>query len=337
MEYRVNNRPNCNLFDLIGRKEPDQTKSLGLLLSRSELARNAILKLILSPQDYNQICTGAIGVVDCEFTDGNPNNRADIVIRFYDTQHRPICFILIEAKSFNNNATPISAVQTQLNRYVNGFCNIMMPFGSRSRYIVALTNNATFIPNSNILTITWKDILDAQCGLLGRNQKNKSDLFIIENYIKYLIKIQKVMYYYDHEVLSIPAGNTYQSVKTFGIYECPTQGKQYVARGQSHPIFVAFREKGGVIKQLYKVLDVIKLDIQNYGNNQFVDPSIVVALNNEYYNGVVNNINGYFANHSNLGEKFVFILDLDNIINLPIPKKISWCQNHAFLTLKDCL
>lgn len=82
---------------------------------------------------------------------------------------------------------------------------------------------------------------------------------------------------------------------------------------------------------------MIKLDIQNYGNNQFVDPSIVNALNNEYYNGVVNNINGYFANHSNLGEKFVFILDLGNIINLPIPKKISWCQNHAFLTLKDCL
>ena len=32
MEFRLYNKLNCSVFDMIGKKEPDQTKGLGYLL-----------------------------------------------------------------------------------------------------------------------------------------------------------------------------------------------------------------------------------------------------------------------------------------------------------------
>ena len=46
MEFRIYNELNCSIFDLIGNKEPDQTKSLGYLLVKSPIAMKCFLQLM---------------------------------------------------------------------------------------------------------------------------------------------------------------------------------------------------------------------------------------------------------------------------------------------------
>ena len=45
-EFRLYNKLNCTIFDLIGDKEPDQTKGLGYLLYYSPEAMKLFLNLI---------------------------------------------------------------------------------------------------------------------------------------------------------------------------------------------------------------------------------------------------------------------------------------------------
>ena len=81
-EYRLYGKPNCSLFDLVGNKEPDQTKGLGLLLSESTEAMKSFLHVLGKNFHAENEC-----IVDCELRQARGNNlsyRADIVIRFYD-------------------------------------------------------------------------------------------------------------------------------------------------------------------------------------------------------------------------------------------------------------
>ena len=116
MEFRLYDRVNCSIFDLIGSLEPDQTKSLGLLFANSAGALNAFLGLVgMSVQQSDKY------VVDCE-----PRNialkRFDILVRFY-RYNTPLEALIIEAKSVNlSNASPEAV--TQLVNY-SGFNHLI--------------------------------------------------------------------------------------------------------------------------------------------------------------------------------------------------------------------
>ena len=57
MEFRIYNKMNCTLFDMIGHKEPDQTKGLGYILANSKEAMNIFLGLI--QKTYKRFQNGA--------------------------------------------------------------------------------------------------------------------------------------------------------------------------------------------------------------------------------------------------------------------------------------
>ena len=87
MEFRLYDKVNCSVFDLIGKHEPHQTKSLGLLLAKSEKSLKTFLKLIgLSSICYDEY------IVDCE-----PRNvcgkRFDILI-YYCPLNMFLCRII---------------------------------------------------------------------------------------------------------------------------------------------------------------------------------------------------------------------------------------------------
>jgi hypothetical protein len=306
-EFRIYNKLDCNLFDLIGHKEPDQTKGLGLLLAKSDLYRNEFLKLVGTSLQYDQC------IVDCELIFLNNFNlkcRADIVLRFYNTQKQPISAIIIEAKGLNNNHTSNQTVASQVSNYTP--TSILLPFGLNVKTII-LTNVKCC--DSASTSITWMEIRELLYTTLGNKKISNGERSLMQDYLKYINKVQNIMKFYNEEVMSIPAGTSYNLVKKYGIYECPIDGKHYQARANAKPLYVAFRQKRGKVTELFKVKDIIELDIRNYGNT-YVDPAILPLLNSLD----IKNINGYFNQQSNIplatgpsNKKYVFILETNCI------------------------
>ena len=328
-EFRIYNKLNCNLFDLIGHKEPDQTKGLGLLLAKSDLYRNEFLKLVGTSLQYDQC------IVDCELIFLNNSKqqcRADIVLRFYN-QKQPISAIIIEAKGLNNNHTSNQNVASQVSNYTP--TSILKPFLPNVKTII-LTNVKCC--DSASTSITWMEIRELLYTTLGKKKISNGERSLMQDYLKYINKVQNIMKFYNEEVMSIPAGKSYNLVKNYGIYECPINGKHYQARANAKPLYVAFRQKGGKVTELFKVKDIIELDIRNYGNT-YVDPAISPLLNPLD----IANINGYFNQQSNIppatgpsNKKYVFILET-NYINATKGPSFPKLQSHHFHELSDFL
>ena len=95
-EFRVYNKLNCSFFDLLGRKEPDQTKGLGFLLSSSPEAMEKFLQLLFSRSEVTRLLNLDC-IVNCELTSTSTSQRTDIFLRFFNN-HQPDTAIVIEAK-----------------------------------------------------------------------------------------------------------------------------------------------------------------------------------------------------------------------------------------------
>ena len=99
--FRLYNRANSSYFDLIeGNTETKQTKSLGLLLSKSSLALESFF-ILLKRSDKHvfipELKTIHKIIIDCELKSPNNESRIDILIRLY-TNKEPIAAYVIETK-----------------------------------------------------------------------------------------------------------------------------------------------------------------------------------------------------------------------------------------------
>lgn len=344
MEYRLYGKPDCNLFSLLGDKEPDQTKGLGLVLSESKEAMKAFLDLIrptfprLTPHKLLQ-CNC---IVDCELIQPlNSSNsyRADIVISFYDN-YQPSFAVVIEAKSVNIDPDP-HAAQQQLHNYVEKFTPLKS-FGNNISEVV-LTNTKINSTLSSGIFITWGEVIDALEKVHG---------IIVNQYLKYLTKINGNMKHYTHEVMSIPTGMTYNLIKKNLIYICPAQGKHYEARSKEKPLFIACRQRGGIIKELFKIKDIIRLDLAA-NNGSYVNQYDQLFLSKEFqYLNLEDKIKAWCTESCFKGSRafkdgsyFVFILEDFNNGSIVLPnngvkdkgKQGNGVQNHTFPKLSAIL
>lgn len=309
-----------SLFDLIGQSEPEQTKSFGYILARSEFAMRSFLKLVntkipeserrqvvdLMKEDY---------CVDCELMlesdDGSSKKRADIVIRFPQSQYA----IIVEAKSLTVKASSKAAF-FQGQSYANKL-NIT------HKTVVALTNNQE---SGNC--VLWSEIVDIFDEII-LNNKNKN-VSLEKDFLNYLLKIKGLMNYYDIEVLSIPAVRSMDGVEKYGIYECPSEERYYKSRGEHKPLFIAFRGKGGSVKKLYKVERLLNIPIAG-GDYESLKGSIDKKI--------IDKIENYKKLFSISDDKprWVFILNNDRSIELPY--EIKYKRNNTFVetnrSLKD--
>lgn len=108
-----------SLFDLIGKKEPDQTKSFGYVLARSEVVMKSFLGLVRHKTHNENPAFKHFNInefmkdeysVDCELlleTDKSTKDRVDIVIHFPHNNF----VIVIEAKSLNASTTAKNAAR----------------------------------------------------------------------------------------------------------------------------------------------------------------------------------------------------------------------------------
>lgn len=327
MEYRLYNKLNCNLFDLIGDKEPDQTKGLGLLLAESRIAMQCFLELVGETKIKSLL--EKRWVVDCELRQSLTSNkslRADIVIRFYDG-FDPYKVYIVEAKSVNAKID-WERVASQIANYKKEF-DILSRFQEEQVVLVTLTNTSSL--NQNIRTVTWQDLRN-KFSQITESSKNKGyEIKIIKDYIHYINKIQGAMNFYDIEILSIPAGRSIDYIENYFFYECPITHSY----GKKHPLYVAFRKgkNHGRIERLYKIKNIYSLSfndvdaIRSLGSMEN-DPNLV-----EYIEAYKEEFN------PGDGEKWFFLLDKVESIELPYPVEyrdsIRGMAGSVFLTLQE--
>lgn len=291
MEFRKYDKLNCTIFDLIsGDLEPKQTMALGFLLAKSEVAMKCFLKLIRINIKYDRY------IVDCEAQRKHPNNngRIDILIRFYNKTNK-LEALIIEAKSARAK-TSAQKASIQANNYVNSFGQLN---GFSKIRTVTLTREVKSITNS--ISISWSELISELFKVSSRND-------IINDFLIFFLNIKGNMNFYEQEVLSIPAGKTYNAVMNTGIYECPIS---YNSRKRS--LYITFRLSGkdkGKMEMLYKLTDVIELDVNDQSAINSVDYSLP---------GFKNRLANYKKMINISGMKRLYILDMSHPIKLPNP------------------
>lgn len=286
------------IFDLIGGDlEPKQTTALGYLFNKSRSALNAFLKLIGVKVTFDKC------IVDCEAQckEKDNNGRIDILLRLYQDEH-PVKAIIIEAKSVKAKTSEVAA-NNQVQKYVS-FPQLK---GFSNKETVTLTQDVkTLVEGST--SITWLDLVDELSNVQGKEP-------IIKDFINYILNIKGNMKHYEEEIVSIPAGNSYEAVVSSGIYECLVEYK----RNPQNPLFITFREKGGgAMKTLYKLLDVLELDLDDEASIEKVDEASIEKVGKQL--NLKDRLDRYKSfGTPTKGVKRVYVLDIDDAITLPIP------------------
>lgn len=288
------------IFDLIGGDlEPKQTMALGFLFSKSRSALNAFLKLIGVKVTFDKC------IVDCEprRNEEDNNDRIDILLRLYQDEH-PVKAIIIEAKSVKAKTSEVAA-NNQVQKYVS-FPQLK---GFSNKDTVTLTQDVkTLVEGST--SITWLELVNELSRVQGEEP-------IIKDFINYILNIKgNNMKHYEEEIVSIPAGNSYEAVVSSGIYECPVE---YKRRNPQNPLFITFREKGGgAMKTLYKLLDVLELDLDDEASIEKVDEASIEKVGKQL--NLKDRLDRYKSfGIPTKGVKRVYVLDIDDAITLPIP------------------
>lgn len=339
MEFRLNNKIDCSIFDVLGKTEPEQTKGLGYLIAKSPNAMKALLKLIDSQKLYKKNY-----IVDCEATQNtvysdNYKKRADIIIRFYDENKQPIKAIIIEAKSAALYG--YKKAEEQVKLYCIDF-DILKEF--KENVIKAtLTTIKSYTEYDDVLQITWADLINSLYKSAEIIVEESFEKSLITDYINYINKINGNMNFYDKEVLSIPAGETGEIVKTTFIYACPDKKGQSNSRANSHPLYLTFRAGGnqcGRMEMLYKVKEIIKI---NYNDQEKIDR--ISSIYFDFKKRIEPWIDHAKKKNNKNIDRWVFILDKDNSIKLPNPveyfdKTVGINGNkrgNDYILLKDML
>lgn len=287
------------IFDLIGGDlEPKQTTALGYLFNKSRSALNAFLKLIGVKVTFDKC------IVDCEAQckEKDNNGRIDILLRLYQDEH-PVKAIIIEAKSVKAKTSEVAA-NNQVQKYVS-FPQLK---GFSNKETVTLTQDVkTLVEGST--SITWLELVNELSNVQGKEP-------IIKDFINYILNIKGNMKHYEEEIVSIPAGNSYEAVVSSGIYECPVE---YKRRNPQNPLFITFREKGGgAMKTLYKLLDVLELDLDDEASIEKVDEASIEKVGKQL--NLKDRLDRYKSfGTPTKGVKRVYVLDIDDAITLPIP------------------
>ena len=327
-EFRLYGRLNCNYFNLVsGNKEPQQTKGLGFLLSKSPKALEIFLRLLF-PRVHIKKLLDLRCVIDCEARqrlgyETNNSKRADIVIRFFEGLI-PYRAIVIEAKGWDKKADEKS-VTNQVIDYCDKF-EILKDFKGEITAVTLTANpilswEEKYVNVKRIINITWIELVNK---FLYEKPRNKFENNLIEDYCNYLLNIESDMKFYETEVLSIPAGNTIDLIEdnSIGIYECPNKQEDENKKRDGHPsqkkkaLYLTFRAgNGGVSRVLYKVSDVVVM--------KFGDTDAIEALGHidKDYVRRVENYKEKLPSLNIYTEKRVFFLDFDKSIKLPHPCK----------------
>lgn len=255
--FRLYNSINSSYFDLIsGDKETQQTKGLGLVLSKSEEALKAFLKIRAIKARIGEIDIANLSriIVNCELISNTENKlRADVLIRLY-RKGKPYVSLLIEAKSINKS-TSAKEAEIQTNNYLSKEAfEEVKEFGANC-FGVTLTKLPSYTSDKGLISITWEDIIEAFHEAKTENNQ------LLNDYFDFITNINGAMKFYEKEVYSIPSADwSQQAINDYSIYECPNEGRYII---KQKPLYITFRKNGGgEMEKLYKIEKIIILNFK---------------------------------------------------------------------------
>lgn len=260
-----NSKYKSSLFDLIdGDRETKQTKGLAYLLSLSSeflkelLSVNkikAVIKKKLSKNEYDQFLNSDYLKVDAEMiSEGKEKIRRDITLTFYYKSQKVLVFI-IEAKNIKLDVN--YNLEEQLQKYIDPK---YFPHDDHvPKIAVALTKYKQSFKSEAFISFTWIEMIQVLHQSLQLNL-DSTKLLVLRDYYKFITGVDKGMHYYEKEILSVPAGKTFEEITKYHIHACPdTPSYNY-----RDPLFITFRQKGGgVMDKLYKIEDILILSPAN--------------------------------------------------------------------------
>lgn len=254
-----------SLFDLIdGDRETKQTKGLAYLFNLSSefliefLSINKIHEIIkkrLHIDEYLKFLSCDFLKVDAEMiSEGGEKIRRDITLTFY-YKSKKVLVLIIEAKNIKLGAN--FNLDEQLQRYVNPK---YFPHDEHvPKIAVALTKYKQTFKTETFVSITWVEMIKVLHQTLKLPLDSTKSL-VLTDYYKFITGVDKGMHYYEKEILSVPAGKTFEEITNYHIHACPdTPSYNY-----RNPLFITFRQKsGGVMNKLYKIEDILILTPEN--------------------------------------------------------------------------
>lgn len=209
---KSSNRPD-SIFSIIGRSEPDLTKSLAFLLHYSP----DFLKKYLGLVDKDIDLTFKRSLVTAE---QKPNvgldNRRDIAIFLYYQDTAKNCLIVTEAKNLYIKNISSLSITNQLEKYFDpaSFSDVSR---ESTKIAATLTKDKILLKQTDfqnfdrLASITWQDILYLISDI---------DDYLLQAY-KQEIMNSNFIKTYEEEVFCPPVGDTFKTVQELGIYCCP--------------------------------------------------------------------------------------------------------------------
>ncbi|QKS73057.1 hypothetical protein FLK61_41440 [Paenalkalicoccus suaedae] len=260
-----NSKYKSSLFDLIGGDlETKQTKGLAYLLNLSSeflegfIRMNVInnnMKDRLSEAGYKALLNSDFLSIDAEMVSLEKEKvRRDITLSFFYKSKK--CFVLVlEAK--NIRAGKVYNLEKQLEKYID---NKYFPHdGNVPKLAVALTKYKQSFRSNKFISLTWVEIIQVLHQTLQLNLES-TKYEVLKDYYNFITGVDKGMNYYEKEVLSVPAGKTFEEITNYHIHACPDRSPY----NYRDPLFIAFRQKnGGVMDKLYKIEDILILPPKN--------------------------------------------------------------------------
>ncbi len=260
-----NSKYKSSFFDLIhGDHETKQTKGLAYLFNLSPeflkalLSLNKINELIknrLTQTEYGEFLRSDFLTIDAEMmSTGEEKIRRDITLTFFYKSKKSL-LLVIEAKSIKSSI--ITNLEDQMEKYVN--TNYFPQDVHVPTLAVALTKYKQTFTTDKFISLTWVEIIHILHQTLQQSLDTTKST-ILTDYYHFITGVDKGMRYYEREILSVPAGKTFEEITEYHIHACPdTPSYNY-----KDSLFIAFRQKGGgVMDKLYKVEDTLVLPPHN--------------------------------------------------------------------------
>jgi len=331
--FRLYSSINSSYFDLIsGDKETQQTKGLGLLLSKSQIALKAFLEVGSIKSKIGEINLEGLSriIINCELVSNTDNKyRADIVLRFYKDE-QPFKALLIEAKSINKG-TSVYETNKQIENYIeNEVFEELKVFGNNS-FGITLTKLSNYTTHASLISITWEDVIRAFYKIKPNNNT------LLDDYFSFLTNINGTMKFYEKEVYSIPTAKwSEEAINELMVYECPNSGRYLI---KHKPLYITFRKSGGgQMDKLFKIEDIIILNFHNDYEAFLKDENYSINYRNRVRGYVDYLMKNKIWTELHQDEKQVFILS-DNPIELKNKPKPKNGNNsfRAYYELADLL
>jgi len=205
-----------SIFSIIGRTEPDLTKSLAFLLHYSNDLLVKLLKIIDTSIDlnYNRTFISAEQKPDL----GLDNNRRDITIILYYADSTKNTLIILEAKNLYLKQISSVTITQQLLKYfdTHSFSDTNT---IANKIGVTLTKDKLYFSQDNlhqltkIVSLKWQDIIYILSDFNDQFVTSFKKEIMNSNFIKT----------YEEEVFCPPVGDTYALVEELNIYCCPAE------------------------------------------------------------------------------------------------------------------